>query len=214
MLTIQSFTFNPFAENMYLIIDSTTQECLIVDPGMMTAQENKVLDEYLSKQQLTPKAIINTHAHIDHILGVQWMKDKYGIPFILHKKEESVLASGLQTATMYGLPLGQIPAVNEWIEDETNYTFNGEEMHILFTPGHSPGSISFYYPAGKWVVSGDVLFQESIGRTDLPGGDFETLKNSIQQKLYTLPEETLVYAGHGAPTTIAHEKQFNPFVRP
>jgi len=211
MLYITPFTFNPFQENTYLIINDKN-ECWIVDPGMFDSSETKELTDHITNKGLTPKGIINTHAHIDHVLGVQALVDKYDIPFGIHEKEEIVLQNAPMSAAMFGLPLAKAPRQSHYIAAGTPLQLGEDTLQVMFTPGHSPGSISFYYPEGKWVLSGDVLFNGSIGRTDLPGGNFDMLISSIRTQLFPLPDETTVFSGHGPATTIGQEKMYNPFL--
>jgi hydroxyacylglutathione hydrolase len=211
MLNIQSFVFNPFQENTYLIINAKN-ECWIVDPGMFDINETKQLLDFIISNKLHPQGIINTHAHIDHILGVQPMIDTYNIPFSLHIAETPVLNSAVATAEMFGFKLSQIPKPNSYIDETKPLMLGDDQLEVRFTPGHSPGSISFYYPEGRWAIAGDVLFAGSIGRTDLPGGNFDTLINSIRTQLFSLPGGTTIYPGHGPSTTIDAEKKYNPFL--
>lgn len=212
MLRVVSFTFNPFQENTYLIINDK-KECLIIDPGMYGEQERKTFSDYLQVNQLIPKMIINTHAHIDHILSVQWLKAKYGIPFGMHRSDLPVLNNAAGSALLFGLEFEGTPTVDFFIEDKKNFIWGHEKLEVRLTPGHSPGSIIFYSSPYKFIISGDVLFQGSIGRSDLPGGDFNALIKSIREQLYTLPDPTLIYPGHGAITQIGQEKISNPFVK-
>ena len=213
MLYIQSFTFNPFQENTYLLINDK-KECWIVDPGMYDNNETKFLTDYIGKHQLSPQAIINTHAHLDHIFGIQPLIDIYKIPFGLHKTETSVLTYAPASAAMFGVSLSKVPQPVFFIDEHKPLQLGDDTIEVRFAPGHSPGSIVFYYAPGSWVVGGDVLFSGSIGRTDLPGGDFETLINSIRTQLLTLPDNTTVYSGHGPATTIGTERTHNPFLQP
>lgn len=212
MLYLHHFTFNPFAENTYIIYNDQN-EAIVVDPGMMQSHEQSAFQEFVGEKNLKITKIVNTHAHIDHILGVQFVKDQYQVPLFLHQKDLPVLQSALSSAQMFGLPLEVVPEVEEFIEDGQEIFLGKDKLEVLFTPGHSPGSISLYAAAERWIVAGDVLFEGSIGRTDLPGGDYNTLQQSIQQQLYTLPDDITVYAGHGNPTTIGQEKKSNAFVR-
>lgn len=211
MLNVQSFTFNPFQENTYLITNAQNQ-CWIVDPGMFDTEETNYLINFINSNSLQPQAIINTHAHIDHILGVQALINTYHIPFSIHKAETPVLNSALASAAMFGIPLQSAPTPNSYIDENTPLLLGSDTLEVRFTPGHSPGSITFYYPAGRWAIGGDVLFSGSIGRTDLPGGDFNTLINSIRTQLFTLPSDTTIFSGHGPSTTIDAEKKYNPFL--
>lgn len=212
MLQIRTFTFNPFAENTYLVYDPEGN-AFVVDPGMSNPIEEKNFKDFISEQNLTVKKIINTHAHIDHILGINFVKSTYHVPFYLHQDDDAVLHHAMNSAMMFGVPLATVPQKDGGIDVARSIHLGAEELHVLFTPGHSPGSVSFYYPKGNWIIAGDVLFERSIGRTDLPGGNFEILKESIQRQLYTLPDDTIVYPGHGPATTIGMEKNENPFVR-
>ncbi len=212
MLNIKSFVFNPFQENTYVIINAK-RECWIVDPGMYEAEEVGSFMEYLENNKLSPQAIINTHTHIDHIFGVQALIDKYHIPFGVHEQDLPVLNNAAGSAMLFGFDFKKVPQSTFFIRENEPLILGDETLEVRFTPGHSPGSISFYYAPGKWVVAGDVLFSGSIGRTDLPGGNFETLINSIRTQLFTLPDLTAVYPGHGPATNIIHEKKYNPFLQ-
>jgi hydroxyacylglutathione hydrolase len=211
MLTVQSFCFNPFQENTYLIINET-KHCWIVDPGMHNDKESQLLFNYIAQNELTPQAIINTHAHIDHVLGVNAVKEKYGIPFFLHELELSILQSAGNSAMLFGIPLQSVPVQDGWIKENEPLRLGNEFLEVRFAPGHSPGSIVFYNAQDHWVISGDVLFYGSIGRTDLPGGNYDTLMHSIQTQLLSLPSGTKVYPGHGPATTIGEEAAHNPFL--
>lgn len=212
MLNVHFFTFNAFQENTY-VISNHKNDCWIVDPGMYEEREIEEFISFLDQKQLTPRAIINTHAHLDHIFGVQALKNKYNIPFHIHALEQPVLDRGQETAAMFGFDFGNVPVAEGYTPHNKSLLLGEDEVMVLLTPGHSPGSISFYHAAGNWVIAGDVLFNGSIGRTDLPGGDYDTLINSIKTQLYTLPDNTTVLSGHGEPTTIGEEKKHNPFVK-
>ncbi len=212
MLNVVFFTFNAFDENTYLIVNDKKQ-CWIVDPGMYHPEEVQEMVDYINSKQLQPQAIINTHAHLDHIFGVQAMMDKYNIGFGLHEKEKSVLQMGAASAVMFGFDFKEAPVPTFFIKEGEPLKLGDDTLDVWFTPGHSPGSISFYYAPGNWVISGDVLFSGSVGRTDLPGGSFETLVNSIRTHLFTLPGNTQVLSGHGPATHIDQEKKYNPFLK-
>lgn len=212
MLSIKQFTFNPFSENTYLIYNSD-KECYIVDPGMYSIQEENKIMSFIENEGLHLKKILNTHAHIDHILGIDFIKGKFQVPFGLHKDDIPVLQNAWLSANMFQLKLNQIPSMDFEIIAGQEITLGTETLEVIHLPGHSPGSVGFYYPAGNWIIAGDVLFQRSIGRTDLPGGDFDTLARSIRSSLYQLPSQTIVFPGHGDPTTIAEEMKLNPFVK-
>jgi hydroxyacylglutathione hydrolase len=211
MLQIQSFTFNPFQENTYLVSDSE-HRCWIVDPGMYDAKETNLFISYIEDNGLKPQSIINTHAHIDHIFGVQTLIDRYSIPFGLNERDLPVLNGAAGSAVLFGLSFGQTPKPSFYLADRQVLELGSEQLELRPAPGHSPGSVVFYYAAGKWLIGGDVLFSGSIGRTDLPGGNYETLIRSIHSELFSLPDDTVVHSGHGPATTIGNERKYNPFL--
>jgi len=207
MLKVLSFTFNPFRENTYLIINEA-KETIVVDPGMYDNVELTEFYTCIESQQLKPVKILNTHAHIDHIFSVAELKRKYHIPFGLHEAELPVLANARTAAQIYGLKFPDTPEVDFYLKEDEIISFGDSQMSLMLTPGHSPGSISFYAPKEGFVISGDVLFQNGIGRTDLPGGNYNQLIESIQNKLFMLPAATMVYPGHGPVTQINIEKEY------
>lgn len=213
MLDLKIFTFNPFQENTYLLFNER-KECWIIDPGMYGADEEKMLFDYITLHQLTPQQIINTHTHIDHIFGIDALKQRYHIPFGMHELDLPVLSGAAGSAMLFGFSFRANPTPDFLIKHNTRIALGEDQLEVRWAPGHSPGSIIFYYAEGKWAISGDVLFQSSIGRTDLPGGNQDTLMNSIREQLYTLPDDTIIYPGHGPATSIGQEKTSNPFVRP
>lgn len=210
MISVKSFTFNDFEENTYVLYDAS-KKCVIIDPGCNDLDEQNKLSKFIEEQQLIPVYLINTHCHIDHILGNSFVSKKYNLPLTAHKNEQVVLHFGVQTASMYNINYEVSPEITEFIDEGDKIVFGQSELQILFTPGHSPASISLYNAESKLLIAGDVLFQGSIGRTDLPGGNFETLIRAIKNKFFTLPDETVVYAGHGESTYIGIEKRTNPF---
>lgn len=211
MLHIQTFTFNPFSENTYIVSDENKQ-CWIIDPGAYAPQEETELISFIEKKNLTPNAILNTHGHIDHIFGIQVLSNHFNIPCFLHPDDLPLYLNASTTAAKWGVPFTQ-PSVSPSTYERFPNQLGNNQLIILHTPGHSPGSISLYFPVNKSVICGDVLFRGSIGRTDLPGGNHETLIQSIQDKLLSLPDETIVYSGHGEATTIGQERRLNPFLR-
>jgi hydroxyacylglutathione hydrolase len=212
MLHIQSFVFNHFQEKTYVLYNDDN-ECWIIDPGMYEPYEHAVFMEFIGKHKLHPQAIINTHAHIDHIFGVNRVAASFNIPFGLHKDDLPVLEYSVHSAALFGLSIPPTIKPTLIFNDGDVFQAGGDQLRILHCPGHSPGSVAFYYEPGKWVIGGDVLFAGSIGRTDLPGGNFLTLINSIQTKLFSLPLDTKVYSGHGHTTTLQEEKLHNPFLQ-
>lgn len=212
-LIVESLTFNPFEENTLIITDTVQKECIIIDPGCFDQPERDELETFLAKAGTKPVRLINTHCHIDHILGNAFISRTYGLDLEIHQDELPVLNAGKAVAGMYGIPYELSPQPASFLEEGDRIAFGGKEIEVIFAPGHSPASICLYCKEDGWLIGGDVLFYESIGRTDLPGGDHETLLSSIRKKLWPLPGETIVYPGHGPQTTIAHEKLFNPFLR-
>ena len=210
MLSIQTFTFNAFSENTYVAFDET-KEAVIIDPGCYSSQECAELAEFISEQKLIVKYLLNTHCHIDHVLGNYFVKEKYKVPFLIHEIEEKVLRAVKSYAPNYGFPNYSEVLPDAYLKEGEKLKFGNVAWDILFLPGHAPGHIGFYDKPEKKIFSGDVLFEESIGRTDLPGGNFETLIESIHQKLFALPDDVTVYSGHGSTTTIGYEKMYNPF---
>lgn len=209
---IHSLTLNPFQENTY-IIPAPSGRCLVIDPGCMEAHERRALVDLITDHHLSPARLINTHCHIDHVLGNRFMADTYGLGLEIHEGEHVVLTSGTMVAGMYGLPYDVSPEPAAFLREGDTVELDGLSFIILFTPGHSPASICLYNEEEGYVIAGDVLFRESIGRTDLPGGDHQTLLRSIRENLLGLPKDTIVYPGHGPETTIGYEIMFNPFLR-
>jgi glyoxylase-like metal-dependent hydrolase (beta-lactamase superfamily II) len=209
-MTVKSFTFNEFQENTYILYDET-KECIIIDPGCNSLHEQNQIKSFIETQGLKPKHLINTHCHIDHILGNKYISELYHLKLTAHKKETSVLQFGIQTALMYQIKYDISPEIEIFIDEGDSISFGQTVLKVLFTPGHSPASISLVNEDEKILIAGDVLFQGSIGRTDLPGGNFETLTRVIKSKFFTLNDETIVYSGHGDSTTIGIERRTNPF---
>jgi len=203
--------FNPFSENTYVLHDETG-EAVIIDPGCYDKAELKQLYDYIETNTLKPVRIINTHAHIDHVLGVAAVKLKYNIPFSLHRIDEPLLKAVKTYASNYGFTHFDEPEIDSYIDEGDTVTFGNSSLRILFVPGHAPGHVAFVHDEQQFVIGGDVLFRQSIGRTDLPGGDLEILLDSIRTKLFTLADGYTVYAGHMQPTTIGYEKKNNPFL--
>lgn len=212
MLQVHSFTFNPFQENTYLIVNDQSS-CWIVDPGMYDTEETNRLSSYIAAKGLKPRAVINTHTHLDHIFGVQWCKNQYQIPFLMHERDLPVLQGAKGSAMLFGFQFTDIPQPDDFIHENHPLSLEEEQLQVRFTPGHSPGSIVFFHEQGGWVIGGDVLFNGSIGRTDLPGGNFDMLIQSIKTELFSLPDNIVVHPGHGPSTTIGHEKLTNPFLQ-
>ena len=210
-MKLHSFTFNPFSENTYVIWDDTKQ-CAIVDPGCYTNSEQQELKTFIEDNDLSPVLLLQTHAHIDHVFGTAFVNRTWGLKPKLHKKEKLVYDSASMIGMQYGVPIAALPEAEYSLEGGDEVTFGSTTLQVLFTPGHSPGSVCFYCEKDRLVLAGDVLFQGSIGRTDLPGGDYNTLIHSINTRLLTLGDEVTVYSGHGPKTKIVFEKLHNPFL--
>jgi len=208
-LKIQCFTFNGFQENSYVISDQNGTG-IIIDPGCYSREEENELASYLSDNHIIPIALLNTHAHIDHVLGNSFVKDNYTIPLYLHKDDTGTLDAVRQYASLYGFEgYKTSPAADMELKHEMNLVFGEMKIKVLHTPGHAPGHVIFYFQEDGFVINGDVLFNGSFGRVDLPGGNIDILKQSIFEHLFTLPEATVVYCGHGPSTTIGKEKRDN-----
>lgn len=209
-MKIQTFTFNPFQENTFVVYDETG-EAVVIDPGCYEAHEKRALAQFIESSKLTVKLLLNTHCHIDHVLGNDFIKSKYNVPFLIHEKELPVLKAVKSYASNYGFPAYQEVLPEKFLKEGDWVNFGTTQLQVIFLPGHAPGHIGFYHAETNSLLSGDVLFENSIGRTDLPGGDHNTLIQSIRQKVFALPDETIVYPGHGNTTTVGEEKLTNPF---
>lgn len=209
---IATFCFNPFQENTY-IISHANKDCWIIDPGCYTLQEQKRLTQYIEQHALRPVKLINTHCHLDHIYGNKFIATEYNLELGIHKKELDTLHRAEIGARMFGAKIPERQEPGYFIEEHEILQLADVSFHVLFTPGHSPGSICFHNTEEQYVIVGDVLFLGSIGRTDLPGGDYDTLIKSIKTKLLVLDTPTEIYNGHGPSTTIGEEIKNNPFLR-
>ena len=212
-MNIKSFTFNTFQENTYVVYDES-KECIIIDPGCYNAQEQEELKSFINEKELTPVKLINTHCHIDHILGNQFVAEKWNLELYMHKLDIPLLENGEEIGKMYGFEEYKgSPFPKHFLDEKDELTFGNSKFDILFTPGHAPGHICLYNKENNLLVAGDVIFQGSIGRTDLPGGNHETLINSIITKLFPLPNSTQIFCGHGPSTNLGYEKEHNPFLQ-
>ncbi|MGX9986335.1 MBL fold metallo-hydrolase [Soonwooa purpurea] len=212
MLHIKNFAFNPFSENTYVIYNDD-KEAFIIDPGNFQVHETQQIESFITEHQLKIKNILLTHAHIDHVLGLQWAFDKYNVPVLLHKNDKELLDRAPLSAMQFGFQFTPFVGNLEFLNEGDILKLGEEEFKILFVPGHSPGSIAFYNEKEKFVISGDVLFYGSIGRTDLYKANYEQLIDSIKTKLLVMDSATQVYSGHGNPTSIGFEKDYNPFLK-
>lgn len=211
MLNIKSFAFNPFQENTYLLFDESGNGVL-VDPGCYEKSEKSELENFIRDKNISIKQIVNTHCHIDHVLGNSWAKRTFGVELLIHKNEAPVLKSVEVYAPNYGFQDYESAEPNGFLKEGEIIKVGSESLKILFVPGHAPGHVVFYHEPSNRLIAGDTLFKGSIGRTDLPGGNHNQLITKIKSVLFRLPEETIVYPGHGPETSIGFEKINNPFV--
>ena len=211
-MKVKSFTFNPFQENTYVIYDET-KECIIIDPGCYTEEEQTTLKQFIISKTLKPVKLINTHCHIDHILGNKFTSEEWNIELYMHKADLPLLENAGDIGKMYGLEDYEgSPYPKKFLSHGDILTLGKSSFEILFTPGHSPGHICLYNKENNLLIAGDLIFQRSIGRTDLPGGDYDTLIQSIINKLFPLPNETQIFCGHGPSTNLGFEKEHNSFL--
>lgn len=212
-MNISSFPVSPFVENTYIIWDKTNGDAAIVDPGMMRDDERQMVDSFIANNGLSVKYILITHVHIDHVASARWAADKYGAKILGNKIDEQYAAILPEQAAYFRLKLDIEPfAFDQYIEDGDEIRLADEMIRVLFTPGHSAGSLSFYLPDSNFIITGDTLFEGSIGRTDLPGGNYNTIIHSIKNKLLTLPSDAMIYPGHGPSSTIGDELRYNPYL--
>lgn len=213
MIQIEKFEVNPFSQNSYLLYSDESKNAVLFDVGFYSDDEWQRFFSFLSEKKLNLLAVFLTHAHLDHIFGLNTLTKEFDIPVYLHAEDEILIAQATQQAALFGFKLNPIQTKISYLEPKKGFHFNEFEWDVLFTPGHAPGHLSFYIPSIKTVIAGDTLFAGSIGRTDLYKGSFEILEKSIREQLYSLPDETIVLAGHGPKTTIKREKLSNPYVK-
>lgn len=211
-MKITRFSFNGFQELTYVLWDETSGECAIIDPGCYYHRECEVLDNFISNNKLTVKHLLLTHLHLDHYFGAPYLSRTYGVPLSASQADDFLLKLMPMQADMYGTPLPEAPiATGRYLQEGDTIYVGEESIEVLHVPGHSKGSLAYYLPQSGCVFCGDALFEGSIGRTDLPGGDYQELLNAVRTRLFTLPAETVVYPGHGGDTTIGEEMRSNPF---
>ena len=211
MIQVEKFVFNPMEENTYLLWNEKAH-AIIIDPGCYFTAEQETLEKFIKEKNLKPVQLLNTHCHLDHVFGIKWIAKTYQLELFIHSLEEKVLEFAPATGVMWGFAYDTYKGHFHFLEQSDIVNLDEDKLEVIFTPGHSPGSICFYCREQNFLIGGDVLFYESIGRTDLPGGNHRQLLNSIQKQLFVLPDETIVYPGHGPETTIGHEKKYNPFL--
>ncbi|PRY39141.1 glyoxylase-like metal-dependent hydrolase (beta-lactamase superfamily II) [Spirosoma oryzae] len=211
---IQAFEFSPFSENTYVIADDVTRDAVIIDPGCYEQAEKEALSQFITSNQLNVRYLLLTHAHLDHVFGVAYVKRKYNVKAYLHELDQVIYNDVPTRCAVFGLRGYEPSEIDAHIKEGDQIKFGSIVLDVVFVPGHAPGHVAYINHAERYVVGGDVLFQRSIGRTDFPYSNHADLVNSIRTEFYTLPDDYTVYAGHGEPTTIGQEKRANPFVRP
>jgi glyoxylase-like metal-dependent hydrolase (beta-lactamase superfamily II) len=204
--------FSPIQENSYVLYNEH-KDCIIIDPGCYFDTEKEALSNFITQQGLKPAYLLNTHCHLDHVFGNKYVHETYQLTLHLHANEKQVLQFAPTSGLMYNLPFDNYDGDFIELKQGDKVLLGSDELLVIEAPGHSPGSICFYCPAQHFIISGDVLFEQSIGRTDLPGGNHAQLIQSIQTKLMALPPQTIVYNGHGMPTNIGAEKLNNPYLQ-
>lgn len=211
MLKIKSFVFSPIQENTYILYNEL-KDCIIIDPGCYFDSEKDEMEAFITQSGLIPRMLLNTHCHLDHVFGNKFVAETYGLTLHLHAKEKALLDYAPASGLMYEMPFDNYKGEYIYLKEGDKISLGDDELRVIEAPGHSPGHICFYSAAGHFIICGDVLFNRSIGRTDLPGGSHQTLLKNIREKLFVLPDETVVYSGHGPVTTIGEEKKYNPFL--
>lgn len=211
MIALKKFEFNPYRENTYVVYDES-KDCLIIDPGMYDGEEQDELVSFIQQQQLNPVGLLNTHCHIDHVLGNKFVFDQWGLKPTFHRGELPVLQAVVAYAPQMGMRYELSPEPDTFLPESGTFSFGNSELQLIFAPGHSPAHLCFYAVKENFLIGGDVLFYQSIGRTDLPGGNHQQLIASIKDKLFVLPDTCTVFPGHGPSTTIGFEKMNNPFL--
>ncbi len=210
MLQVKAFENNPYQENTYILYDESG-DCAIIDPGMYTSEEQNLVVRFIKDNDLKPVLLLNTHCHIDHVLGNKFVFEQYGLKPQFHEGELPVLEAVIAYAPAMGFRYDPSPLPDVLLPETGSIGFGNTTLQLIFAPGHSPASLCFYDRESNILIGGDVLFRGSIGRTDLPGGNYDQLITSIEEKLFTLPDTCMVYPGHGPETIIGIEKKHNPF---
>lgn len=212
-MKVSRFVFNPFGINTLVVWDPVSREAAIVDPGMCDMRETEAIDSFIERNSLKVTNLINTHLHIDHVMGNAHVKSRYGVENQAHPDDAFLGARCDEQARRFGLRNAVGPVgIDKPLSDGDKIKIGDEYLEVLSVPGHSPGSVALYSPSDGFVISGDALFQNSIGRTDLPGGSQKVLVDAVRRKLLSLPDSTVVIPGHGPETTIGNEKWFNPYL--
>lgn len=210
-MNIAKLVFNPIMENTYIVWDDT-KECIIIDAGNFSAREDAQLTDFITERGLKPVMAVNTHGHFDHAMGVGYLKETYGVKFACSSKDQFLVDSAQQSGAMFGVKCAPVPAIDIDLDKMAEIAFGATKLRVIKTPGHTPGHVSLYNEEQKVLFTGDTLFRESIGRTDLPGGDYSWIMTSILEQLVPLGDDVEFYPGHGDKSTIGHETLYNPFV--
>jgi hydroxyacylglutathione hydrolase len=211
MFLIKVLTFNPVQENTYVLYNES-HDCIIIDPGYYSEEEKYALQSFINDNGLRPAILLNTHCHLDHVFGNKFIAEEYQLTLQIHKNEEPVLQMAPASGLMFNLPFDNYKGKFIFVKEGDVISLGKDSLQVIEAPGHSPGSICFYCEQQKFIIGGDVLFYQSIGRTDLPGGNHEGLIKNIKEKLFVLPQDVKVYPGHGAATTIGDEIKYNPYL--
>jgi len=212
MMTIQVFCFNAFQENTYVLYNEK-KEAIIVDPGCYSRIEEKILTDFIAAHELTPTLLLNTHCHLDHVFGNNFIHDTYGLPAILHANEQIILDRLPDAAAKYGIEVEAYRGRIQYVEDQAMIAFGKDAFKVLLTPGHSPGSICFYHEKQDFILGGDLIFKDSVGRTDFPGCNPQDLIKSIRDQILPLPDTLSIYSGHGPVTQLGRERKMNPYIK-
>ncbi len=211
MIKVEKFVVNPLDENSFVLSDETG-ECIFIDPGFFYEGEHAEIKDYIANNKLKPIKITNTHCHFDHIMGVEFIRNEYKIPFQAHADDAFWVEKAIDQGKMYGFNMKPVSSIDSFLHENEFIEFGNSKLKIIHVPGHSPGHVVFYSEKDELLIAGDVLFYGSVGRTDLPGGDHSHLISGIKTKLFVLPDDTKVYCGHGPETTLGFEKENNPFL--
>ena len=210
-MKIARLIFNPLQENTYVVWDETL-EAVVIDAGNMSEKENATLEQFLSERGLKPVYALNTHGHFDHLMGVEFLRSRYGAKFAVSSKDKFLVESAAQQAAMFGLKVPVTPSIDIDLKERDEITFGQTVLKVIPTPGHTPGHVCLFHEEGRMLFTGDTLFRESIGRTDLPGGDYSWIMRSILDRIVPLGDDVVFHAGHGPSSDIGHEVLYNPFV--
>ena len=212
MITIQDFCFSAFQENTYVLYNEL-KEAIIIDPGCYTRIEEKILTDFIRKENLKPSLLLNTHCHLDHVFGNNYVSETYGLTAHIHPNEQIVLDRLPEAAAKWGVPTEAYKGPVQYIQEGEIISLGKDSFKVLLTPGHSPGSVCFYHAEQDFIIGGDLIFKDGVGRTDLPGANPLDLIKSIREQIFPLPDSLSIYSGHGPTTTWGREKEHNPYIQ-